>query len=453
MKSSSRSTLAVLALLALGAIGFVSCQEVPSPTLSEIRSSGELVVLTRNSATTYYYGARGKEGIEYDMAQDFARHLGVNLRIKTYSNTSRVLEALADGEGHLAAAGLTPTELRRQRFEFGPGYQVVQQQVVCRRGGPDPKDVSDLTDVELVVADDSSYVARLAQLKRQYPDLDWETSPHPTEELLWRVWRKRIPCTVADSNILSINQRYFPELRARFPISEEQELAWALPQGSNALQMALEEWFAEMEQGKEMAALRDRYYGHVQIFDYVDVVRFRHRIHSRLPRYKSLFQKAAEKNGFDWKLLAAVAYQESHWRPYARSPTGVRGMMMLTQVTAGAMDVTNRLDAAQSIRGGAAYLRWVKDRLPDHIKEPDRTWLALAAYNVGYGHLTDARKLARKLDKDPNSWSQLQEVLPLLAQRKYYKQTQYGYARGREPVAYVRHIRQYRGILEQYFDE
>lgn len=447
---SSHSVLTIGALL-LVAIGFASCRGTPSPTLSQIRDSGELVVLTRNSATTYFYGARGKEGIEYEMARDFARHLGVDLRVKTYPNVSGVLEALASGEGHVAAAGLTPTPVRRQRFAFGPGYQVVQQQVVCRRGGPQPEDVADLSDVDLMVADDTSYVERLAQLKRQHPDLTWEVSPHPTEELLWRVWRKRIPCTVADSNILAIHQRYFPELRSRFPIGEEQELAWALPRGSHALQASLEEWFAEMEQGKEMAALRDRYYGHVQIFDYVDIARFRQRIRNRLPRYKALFQEAAKKNDFEWTLLAAVAYQESHWRSYARSPTGVRGMMMLTQVTASAVGVQNRLSAAQSIRGGGAYLRWLKDRLPEHIEDPDRTWLALAAYNVGYGHLTDARKLARKMDKDPDRWEQLQEVLPLLAQRKYYRQTQYGYARGHEPVIYVQRIRQYQEILEKRF--
>jgi membrane-bound lytic murein transglycosylase F len=448
---SSHSALTIGFLLVLVALGFVSCQEMPSPTLAEIRKSGELVVLTRNSATTYFYGPRGKEGIEYDMAKDFARHLGVDLEIKTYPNVSGVLEALKEGKGHIAAAGLTPTTLRRQEFAFGPGYQVVQQQVVCRRGGADPDGIADLADVELVVADNTSYEERLAQLKRQYPELDWETSPHPTEELLWRVWRKRVQCTVADSNILAINQRYFPELRQRFPISEGQELAWGLPKGSYALKASLEEWFAELEQGKEMAALRDRYYGHVQIFDYVDIAHFRQRIRSRLPRYKSLFQKAAKKNGFEWTLLAAVAYQESHWRSYARSPTGVRGMMMLTQVTAKSVGVKNRLSAAQSIRGGAAYLRWLKDRLPEHIEDPDRTWLALAAYNVGYGHLTDARKLARKRGKDPDRWEQLQQVLPLLAQRKYYRQTQYGYARGREPVIYVQRIRQYRHILEKRF--
>ena len=168
---------------------------------------------------------------------------------------------------------------------------------------------------------------------------------------------------------------------------------------------------------------------------------------SRLPQYLNLFQTAAAKTEIDWRLLAAIGYQESHWDPNAVSPTGVRGLMMLTRATAGGLGVQDRHDAAQSIGAGAQYFLNIYNRLDD-IPDPDRTWFALAAYNVGYGHLQDARRLARMQDRDPDSWIVIREMLPLLTKREYYSQVPHGYARGWEPVGYVRNIRTYYDILE-----
>lgn len=161
-----------------------------------------------------------------------------------------------------------------------------------------------------------------------------------------------------------------------------------------------------------------------------------------------MYKNAADKYGLDWKLLAAMGYQESHWNPKAVSPTGVRGIMMLTLQTAGHLGIKNRLDPESSIMGGAKYLDQIRRRFPEELKEPDRTWFAMAAYNVGYYHVIDAQILARKLGKDPNKWLDLQTVLPLLAQKKWYKKTLYGYARGWEPVKYVTNIRRYYDLLQ-----
>jgi membrane-bound lytic murein transglycosylase F len=166
-----------------------------------------------------------------------------------------------------------------------------------------------------------------------------------------------------------------------------------------------------------------------------------------LPRYQDDFEKAAKTFGFDWRLLAAMGYQESHWNPRARSFTGVRGLMMLTQRTAEEMGIENRLDPAQSIRGGSKYVAGLRKRLDESVKEPDRTWMALAAYNVGFGHLEDARRLAEKMGKNPDLWIDVKDILPLLSQQRYYKQTRYGYARGQEPVTYVQNIRRYYDVL------
>ena len=138
-----------------------------------------------------------------------------------------------------------------------------------------------------------------------------------------------------------------------------------------------------------------------------------------------------------------MSYQESHWNPRAVSPTGVRGLMMITLTTAKQLGVKNRMDPEQSINGGAKYFQKVFKRIPSEIPEPDRTWFTLAAYNIGWGHVEDARKITLTQGGDADRWVDVKERLPLLRQRKYYKSTRYGYARGDEPVQYVDNIRRY----------
>lgn len=446
-----RNLIGLLLLIALGGCGWGD--EESGPTLDAIRDSGELRVITRNSPTTYYYDRAGEKGLEYDLARRFAAELGVELRLVVIEDIGEILDALAKGKGHVAAAGLTVTSERKRRFDFGPAYQQVEQQVVCRRGGAVPRDWKDLRKVDLLVLEDTSYTERLREIQQVMHGLEWrETGKLSTEQILKRVWQGKVDCAVADSNIVAINQHYYPELVVAFSISPEQELAWALPKGSHGLQDKLEGWFAELKERQELAAIRDRYYGHFRIFDYVDIATFQRRVQDRLPQYRHLFEKMAKKHpALSWELLAAQAYQESHWRPRARSPTGVRGMMMLTLTTARSLGIRNRLDVRNSIRGGAEYLGRMYDRLPETIEDPDRTWIALAAYNVGLGHILDARLLAERAGRDPDSWNALKEVLPKLSQREYYKDLTYGYARGTEPVTYVRRIRQYYQILQRRF--
>jgi len=424
--------------------------ERPASSLAAIQSAGELDVITRNSPTTYFYGRHGETGMEYELARRFADALGVELNLIVKGSVAETLQALENGRGDLAAAGLTRTRDRQKRFAFGPGYQKVQQQVVCRRGGTIPRDWEDLPDVELLVKAGTSYVERLQEIRQVVHDLEWrETASLSSEQILAKVWHSEVDCTVADSNIVALNQRYYPELKVAFAITEQQALAWALPEGADNLRSRVAEWFAAQEAGNELAALRERFYGHVQGFDYVDIATFKQRVKMRLPRFEPLFKEVAAEYHFPWELLAAQAYQESHWRPRAKSPTGVRGIMMLTQVTARSLGIDNRLEVGASIRGGAQYLKQMMERLPKSIPEPDRTWIALAAYNVGMGHIWDARRLARRFERDPDQWNTLKEMLPLLTQRKYYKNLPYGYARGTEPVTYVRRIRQYADILHR----
>ncbi|PWG65368.1 membrane-bound lytic murein transglycosylase MltF [Sediminicurvatus halobius] len=420
--------------------------------LAAIRESGELVVITRNAPTTWYIDRDDQPaGPEHDLIKSLAAELGLAVRWKMVPTVAEALAGIANGEADIAAAGLTITEAREERFRFGPPYQQVTQQVVCRRDNVQPETVAELVGLEIEVIAGSSYSERLSELQANgHPDLAWrETAEVDTEALLRRVWEREIDCTVADSTIVDINRRYYPELIAPFNLSRAQSLGWVMPPDADSLAAAVADWHAGAEEAGLLTRISDRYYGFYQAFDYVDIARYVRRIDERFPRYREWFREAAEAHDLPFSLIAAQGYQESHWNPEAQSPTGVRGIMMLTLPTARELGVENRLDPRQSIFGGARYLARMKDSFVEAVPEPDRTFLALAAYNIGRGHMHDAQSLARELDLSPHLWSDMKTVLPLLADERYYRDLRYGYARGSEPVRYVQRIREYRAVLEQ----
>ncbi len=379
----------------------------------------------------------------------FADHLGVELRMVVPDRFSDILTRVAEGEVDMGAAGLTVTEDRREHLRFGPPYQHITQQIVYRTGTPRPDSVGDLGPGRLEVVAGSSHEAMLHALSQRHPNLRWSANAKAdSEELLYLVDQGMIDYTVADSNVVALNQRFYPELRVAFDLTEPQPLAWAFRDGpDDSLHRAATEFFEGIDADGRLAQLLERYYGHVRDFDYVGTRLYLRHITQRLPRFRPLFVEAGKQTNFDWRLLAAIGYQESHWRPDAISPTGVRGIMMLTLSTAQMLGIDNRIDPTHSIQGGARYFRRIKDRLPERIVEPDRTWLALAAYNVGLGHLEDARRLAAQAGGNPDRWVDVKANLPKLSVKKWYRRTEHGYARGREPVRYVENIRSYYDIL------
>jgi len=448
--------LRIIAGIALGALLAGLALNACSPhrdRLERIKAAGVIHVLTRESATTYYEGPLGPTGLEYDLAKRFAKYLGVKLKLETPNTFEDILKRIRNGDADMAAAGLTVTKARQKKVRFGPPYQYITQQLVFRLGTPAPRDLDHLTGPVEVVAG-SSHAERLRQLKQKHPKLEWVANRKAsTEELLTLVWQQVVDYTVADSNEVAINRRYYPSLRVGFDLSKPQALAWAFPRdGDESLYKAAVKFFDQLKSSGELDALLDRYYGHVEDYDYAGTKTYMRHVRMRLPDYRPEFQDAAREYHLDWRLLAAMAYQESHWDPDAVSPTGVRGIMMLTIATARHLGVDKRTDPIQSIQGGAQYLRRLLDELPDSIKEPDRTWFALAAYNVGLGHVEDARAITRKRGGDPNLWADVKESLPLLRRRKWYRHTRHGYARGNEPVRYVENIRSYYDILTWMLD-
>ncbi|MEM9057658.1 MAG: membrane-bound lytic murein transglycosylase MltF, partial [Pseudomonadota bacterium] len=348
-----------------------------------------------------------------------------------------------------AAAGLTVTEAREREVRFTDAYQSITQHLVYRLGNGRPRAPQDVVDGELVVLGGSSHADTLADLKATLPALQWQTDHDAGADfLIYQVHTGDIDYTIADSNEFAISRQHYPTVRSAFELKAGDALAWAFPRdGDDSLYDAAQTYLSSLEESGELARLLERYYGHTDRFDYVGTRRFLRHIQSRLPRYRAWFEEAGEQVGMDWRLLAAVGYQESHWNPAAVSPTGVRGIMMLTQATARQLGIPDRTDPRASILGGARYVRRVRGKIPERIREPDRTWLALAAYNVGFGHLEDARILAEINGLDPDQWPDVRTQLPLLTKRKWHSRVRYGYARGWEPVHYVDNIRRYYDIL------
>jgi len=420
-------------------------------SFARIIERGYITVGTLYGSNNYYIKGSGTHvddfaGFEYELAKKYAQHLNVDLKIVPSYNLDELFIKLNSGDVDFLAAGLSVTDKRLQRFRFAPSYQEATQKLVFKQGQPWPRKLTELTG-KLMVTADSSYVENLERLKQSNPQLTWqESKDFDNEELLLKVLAQEINYTVINSNVLAINRRYYPEISIAFSISKPEPLAWMLSNSSDdAILASLVEFFGQVHHDGTLLALNDKYYGHIEEFNYVETRTFIKAVENKLPKYQALFEKYGQN--IDWRLLAAISYQESHWRPHARSHTGVRGMMMLTLTTAKQMGITSRLDTEQSIRGGAKYFKRMIDKMPDRIPSPDRTWFALASYNVGFGHLNDARIITQQQGGDPDRWVEVKTRLPLLQQKKYYKKTKYGYARGAEPVSYVENIRRYYDTL------
>ncbi len=417
--------------------------------LEQVKKSGELRVLTRNAATSYYDAPNGPTGLEYDLTKKFAQYLGVKLKLHTPDSLNDILDDISNGSAHIAAAGLTITKEREKRVKFSVPYQYITQQLIYKSGHTRPKNIFDTNKGHLEVTANSSHAERLIKLKGKNANLHWyESSNQDNLELMHLVSEELIDYTIGDSNEIAMNMRFYPKIRIAFNISKPQPLAWAFPNSpDNSLFDEANKFILSLQKSGELNSIIRRHYGHVDNYDYTGTKTFLRHVSKRLPRYQNTFEAAARSNNLDWRLLAAVAYQESHWNQHAVSPTGVRGLMMLTRATAKHLGVKKRTDPNQSIDGGARYIRKLLNRIPSEITEPDRTWMALASYNVGYGHLRDAQIITKKRGGNPNKWIDVKQSLPLLRKRRWYKKTRYGYARGTEPVHYVENIRSYYDIL------
>lgn len=443
-------------LLWLLIIGWITTGCSQPDALDRIQQEQVLHVVTHPAPTVYVEEGGQASGFEYDMVRLFADHLGVELRLEVVDDLPELFDRLDQGHTHFAAAGLGIDTNLSERYEQGPAYLRTRPIVVYRAGNSRPEGPGDLVDQSIMVRSGGPHEHRLERIREVHPDLEWESRPDvDATELLHRVHEGELDLAIISANELQVNKVYFNQVREAFPLDSTQPIAWLFPNTNNeSLRDEARRFFRNLRQDGTLAQLEERHYGHLDRLDYVGARTFVRHLENRLPRYRTTFMEAAEAHDLDWRLLAAIGYQESHWRPDAVSPTGVRGLMMLTRPTAAHMGVDNRLDPTESIWGGARYFRQLTRMIPNNIPEPDRTWFALAAYNVGYGHLEDARILTERGGKDPTKWMDVKEFLPRLAQRQWYTQTRHGYARGHEPVIYTQNIRRYYDVLKwMYPDE
>ncbi|MDA9557548.1 membrane-bound lytic murein transglycosylase MltF [Vibrio sp.] len=459
-------TYSAMWLAVLGSALLTGCQidSTPSSELEKIQERGVLRVGTLNNQVSYYIGAEGPAGLDFELATQFAKELNVTLEMTPAYSVENLYPALKNGDIDIIAAGLTQTSQRINDFRPGPAYYYVNQQVVYKKGHYRPRNTKQLAGLQydtkydayrsnITIVDNSYFKNSLDSIKQHYPNFRYTIEANSDVNLIFeKIAAEELNYTVANSIQVSLAQRLIPEIAPAYDLTEDTPVSWFLRHSEDeSLYALMVEFFGHNQQSGDIARLEEKYFGHVGTFDYVDTRAFIRAIEKKLPQWEALFKENSRE--LDWHLVAAVAYQESHWNPKARSPTGVRGMMMLTLPTAKSVGVKNRLDPEQSIRGGAKYLARLVSRIPDSIPEDEKVWFALASYNMGYGHMMDARRLTEEQGNNPNAWGEVKKRIPLLKQAKYYKKTKYGYARGDEALNYVENIRRYYQTLQLHYIE
>ncbi len=435
--------------LAAACFFVVNCGDVGSRLALPFPTPGQhdLVVLTTSGLLTYKAEENNQiSGLEHDLVESFAQELGVAVKYLVVS-PEEIESQLTNNKAHLAAAWLSPPENRK--IKTTPNIRYTNDVIVQHEASLPVLDKEELKGKTVHVIAGSRQADTLQMLKKNIPQLQIIEEKSPDIfNLLEQLGERKIRYVAIDSALVDIASQIIPSLQASLTLKAEQPIVWIFGEKPNLeLEARANAFVQKIQHDGTLAKLDDRYFGHTHRLDQADVVKFLGEIETTLPKFRKFFHAAQALTGIDWRLIAAVAYHESHWDPNATSYTNVRGIMMLTEETADRLEVSNRLDASESILAGARYINLLKDSLPDEVDEPDRTWLALAAYNIGPGHFNNARLLARQLKADPNSWYEMKRVLPKMAQPKYFQQLKISRARGGEAVILVENIRSYYDIL------
>lgn len=420
------------------------CGRLPPPD-----ESGELVIGVREAAGFFQRDKSDEattfSGADHDLGVALAERLGLRPRFVVAGGPAELADLVARQRVHLAAG-----------VPVGAGGYVASAPV-WRVGmviagtvdslGPDKLD--ELPEHTVRVIAGSPLAAALRALP-QPPPVE-ETAHADEAALLASVAASHGALAAVHQVHLDLALNFHPDLRPLLRLPGEVPLGWALAEpGAAALKENVDAFIAESQRDGTLPRIHDRYFGHLKRITAEGVAQFIDDIRQTLPNYRSEFQRAEETTGLDWRLLAALAYQESKWDPLATSYTGVRGLMMLTEDTADHLRVKNRLDPAESIRAGSRYLLDLVEQVPESVPYPDRLWLGLAAYNLGMGHLRGGFAIARMLKRDPDSWYEMKQVLPQLARPEIYARLKSGRARGGEAVIMVENIRTYFDILARF---
>jgi len=441
-------------LMAAGAVATFHAGAFPADgfqdlSLDRILAAGELRVITGSSPHSYYIYRNESRGFDYELAREFAARLGVRVRVVPCRTWEEMLTALNRGRGDVIAAGNEITRSRTRQVAFSDSYREVQPHLISHRRLAPITELRDLAGKTVDVSRGSAHHERLEELRNQGIDVSIRVHDNlPEDQLIQRVVRGEIDFTIANSNIALMIRRYYPSAAVR-PLSRDTiPLGWAARRDARHLLEKINEFFRSMIQTGRLEDIYEKYHWNIGDFDYIYLKTFHDRTRIRLPRYRPFIKDAAQRNGFDWCLIAAQAYRESHLDPLARGANHARGLMQVLPATGRSLKITDLLDPVANIKAGVQYLKSVYDQL-DGMEEDDRLLTSLAAYNAGPGHVQDARRLASKMGLDPNRWESLTKTLPLLRFRKYYQEAEQGFCRGDITVAYVKHIMIYYDILKR----
>ncbi len=448
VKRFSISNLLIAMLLICCAALLV--RSAPASKLEQVRTAGELRVLSRSGPVSHYQSTEGLTGFEYTLLKGFADELGVKLVLVDDSSAVESLQTPTHSANFdLASPSVINNHTTKAPYDYTTAFMDLSLQLIYNSTQAAPADVKALAGKKVLVVNSASIPLPLQELQKSLPDIHWELVENlEMTDLLDMVERGHADYAIVDSAIFDIHRYSYPHTQVAFDMQAPQPLAWALaPSHDASLYQAAQKYLEKIKTNGQLAKVSSQFFDQFIEVNTDDALMFSKRLEKRFPRWEASIKAAAEKYNLDWQLVAAVGYQESHWIPNAESPTGVRGFMMLTPNTAKDLGVQNLEDPKQSIFGGAKYLRYLMDTLADSIQGEDRLYMALAAYNQGIGHLADARALTRKLKGDPNSWQDVSKAFPLLAKEQYYSKATHGYSRGWEPVLYVKNVINYQKIL------
>ena len=438
-----------------------------STSLPPPEEAGEIVVIVRPGPAVYYPGPNGTlAGLDVELVREFATDKKMPLRFVLADSAAAVIAAVASGTAHLGAGGLfrpqpqtggelsapgggsTNAAIAKPDVTWTSGFATAEPVLIYNRDGYKPASWGDLDGETVAYADDdAAFAPEIAAARGAHPAISWQQLVAPTAALISQVSDGTLSYAIVGSTAESLARNIYLDIDVAFPAGGAREVAWVVSPQYAKLRDDLDAFLARLRRNGTLARLVERYIPAGPQIQRIDAGVLHERVKTVLPQYRGLFHDAQERTNIEWRLLAAIAYQESQWDPSAMSETGVRGFMQITEETAKRLGVRNLLDPAENVLAAARYLRELKDKLPARIAEPERTWMALAAFNIGLGHLEDARILAQKQKLDPDLWTDVKKVFPLLALPEYFAQAKLGYARGGMPVAFVDRVRAYYDVL------
>lgn len=410
--------------------------------LPTIKKHGILRMITRNSPASYFMWRGELMGFEYDLMKKFAEEQGLKLQVEVAPPGVSMLDWLEQGKGDVVAAAMTITEERQARkIRFTRFYNKVHEQMVTHVGAKPIASLADLKGRTLHIKQNHAYWETAQNLLDEGAQFTLSAPPSDLgiTDMLGKIASGEYDATLADSHLIAIEHKFMPELQPGLKLEPAREHAWAVRQENPQLLAALNQFLNKQYRGLFFNVTRNKYFKREEQIDKYLGERLAGDV---LSPYDGIVKPLAQKFHFDWRIVIAQMYQESQFNPKARSFAGARGLLQVMPRTAKELGYSLPFNEETGIRAGIEYLDWTRDRFEEHLPLDERLWFALAAYNAGYGHVYDARRLARRKGWDPDKWfGNVEKAMLLLAKREYYSKARFGYVRGSEPVHYVRDIR------------